>query len=265
MARKLTINDVIHFYLAHYCCDVQINGSSVSMWSEMNEILGYYKEFKDGVANCYSIEEILRMCVRGLYPGHQRRVKEQAVDEAVCRLFNGKFIQKDGTAVKLVFGKKSIWGKFCDFEELYEAVCQLIGSVNGMGYVTLYDTARRIGHLLEEPIYPRAYVYLHYNKVNWAARSIIKQTLPYRAPVELFLVDFGTFPSICIEDILCIFSDVFTKTKNHKEENGEDVIIDANALNWRSISLKTFIEDRTKILISERAKSPKRWAEFSCR
>lgn len=43
MARKLTIMDVIHFYLAHYCSPVPLySACRATMWSEMNDIRNHY-------------------------------------------------------------------------------------------------------------------------------------------------------------------------------------------------------------------------------
>ena len=225
MNRKLSISDFIHFYLSYHCSPVPDSpGCRGSMWSEMNEIKGYYGQLLNG-SGPYAIKEIVRMCVRGLYTtGHQKRVKEDAIDEAVEKLMTYKFRDHNrGLNCRLVSGNR-VYNKFVDFEELYEAVRQLIGSVNGIGYVTLYDTARRLGYLLPEPIFPVAYVYLHYNKVNKTAESILNRKLTEKEDVD------GT---------------VETFKKN----------------NWRNINAKDFWRERENKL-KEYKGTLTRWPEF---
>lgn len=262
MEKKLTVSDLIHFYLAHYCSPEPIySDCRGTMWSEMNEIKGYYSQLLNG-SGLYTMKEIVRMCVRGLYTtGHQKRVKEDAIDEAVEKLMTIKFRDHNRCQeCRLVTGNR-VYNKFVDFEELYEAVRQLIGSVNGIGYVTLYDTARRLGYLLPEPIFPVAYVYLHYNKVNKTAESILNRKLQYREPATSFVCGFGTFPSICIEDILCIFSDVFIKDVTEKEDV-DGTVERFKKNNWRNINANDFWRERENKL-KECKGTLTRWPEFS--
>lgn len=262
MNKKLTISDLIHFYLSHYCSPVPYSsGCGGSMWSEMNEIKGYYCQLLNG-SGLYAMKEIVRMCVRGLYTtGHQKRVKEDAIDEAVEKLMIYKFRDYNrGQECRLVTGNR-VYNKFVDFEELYEAVRQLIGNINGIGYVTLYDTARRLGYLLSEPIFPVAYVYLHYNKVNKAAESILNRRLQYREPATSFVCGFGTFPSICIEDILCIFSDVFIKGVKEKEDV-DGTVEKFKKNNWRNINANDFWREKEEEWKNNRGILT-RWPEFS--
>ena len=262
MNRKLSISDFIHFYLSYHCSPVPDSpGCRGSMWSEMNEIKGYYCQLLNG-SGLYTMKEIVRMCVRGLYKtGHQKRVKEDAIDEAVEKLMTNKFRDHNrGLNCRLVSGNR-VYNKFVDFEELYEAVRQLIGSVNGIGYVTLYDTARRLGYLLPEPIFPVAYVYLHYNKVNKAAESILNRRLQYREPATSFVCEFGTFPSICIEDILCIFNGVLIKDVKEKEDvDGTVETFKKN--NWRNINANDFWREKEEDWKNNRGILT-RWSEFS--
>ena len=260
MKKKLTINDVIHFYLSHYCNSKEINGLA-TMWSEMNDIKEYYEETSNPSKAHYSVDQIVRMCVIGLYStGHQKRLSKDSVDEAVRKILDEAIIPVDKKKYTLFHAIRKTSFHLNDFEELYEYVKELIGGVTGIGYVTIYDTARRIGHLLKEPIYPSAYVYLHYNKVNSAARSILPfNKLGYREPSTLFMCDFGTFPSICIEDLLCVFSDVFVNVKQTRDD-AEETVQTFNKKNWRNKSLSEFVlEQSTKY---KNAPKAKRWSEF---
>lgn len=262
MNKKITIYDLIHFYMAHYCSPEPIYPDCRgTMWSEMNEIKDYYSQLQNG-SGPYKMKEIVRMCVRGLYTtGHQKRVKEEAISDAVDKLMKNKFRDYNrDKECRLVTGNR-FYNIFVDFEELYEAVRQLIGSVNGIGYVTLYDTARRLGYLMSEPILPVAYVYLHYNNVNKAAESILNKKLKYREPSTSFVCGFGTFPSICIEDILCIFDGVFI-TDVEEENDSDGTVKKCRKKNWRNIVLTDFLKEEEEKLERDKG-NLKRWQEFS--
>ena len=84
--KLLTIRDLIHDYFTNYNSPLP-SSSGFTMWSEMNEIKYYYNENLKGISGCYPIEEIVRMCVRGLYTtGHQKRVPVTAINDAVNKL-----------------------------------------------------------------------------------------------------------------------------------------------------------------------------------
>lgn len=262
ISRKLTIMDIVHYYLAHN------NGSNnveVTMWSEMNEIKNYYNECINKVTGHYTITEILRMCVRGLYTiGHQKRLSVDAINEAVDNIIKGKFVDHfSGKRIPLV-SRGHFYRKFIDFEELYEAVKQLIGNVNGIGYVTIYDTARRIGYLLSEPIFPIAYVYLHYNKVNAAASAIYNRKLNYREPTLTFACEFKCLPSICIEDLLCIYSHVFIDVVN-EDSDVDGTVKKFSKTNWRNKKLSDFWKEEETKKENLPKNKPHRWSEFSKR
>lgn len=258
MDRELTICDIIRHYSAHYG-EYSFDGSP-TMWSEMKEIRQYYEDYVNSMNPSYTIEDIIRMCVRGLYKTwHQRRVKEKSIKGAVENIILKSFTTYFGKQQTLLVGKrKRIYDQFNDFEELYEAVKQLIGHINGIGYVTIYDTARRIGYLLRKPIIPCAYVYLHYNKVNKAAQSIIGRKLKYREPALIFFPYFCSFPSIEIEDLLCIYSDEFVTISEDEKE--EDIVKHSRNINWRKTHLNDFLNRMNNILTKRTV--PEKWNEF---
>lgn len=246
MIRKLTMNDIIEHYLIYYGSSFS-NALALSpcptMWEEMNEIKAHYQDLLFGKSSVYSVKDILRMCVRGLYStGHQRRVEVRAIDEAVDSLMKDKWTIHSALNGTVLRGKNRFYDKFADFEELYHAIRQIIGGVNGIGFVTVYDTARRLGHLLNKPIYPCAYVYLHYNKVNSAAKAILGVgKLNYREPALIFLCPFGKLPSINIEDLLCTYSDIFV-TINKSEDDADETVVRATANRWREMTLEDFLK-----------------------
>ncbi len=202
----MTINDIISQY----------KSSCPDMCNEMNEILSDYKKaitipLGDRILH---IKRVLEKCVRGLYTNeHQWCVKKSSVIEAVNNLLNGQFVNKDGKCSSLFDASLSLCEQFNDFEELYEAIKKLIGSINGIGLVTLYDTAKHIGYLYKNQIFPQSYVYLHTctNKVNKAARALLSRRVGYRKPTNCFSSFFPSLSSLEIEDILCCFSQAIQK------------------------------------------------------
>lgn len=175
-----------------------------SMVEEMNEIRQLY-------INKGNIDDVLKKCVCNRY-GHQYCIPESAVNDAVEALKRSKFINSSLKEVPFI-QKGKIYEAFIDFEELYDFIHSVIGNINGIGELTIYDTARRIGHLLKTPIYPEMYVYLSAGAKEAAEHLLRKKPLKYREPICLFTPFFGTFPSIFIEDILCIFKDKFVTPK----------------------------------------------------
>lgn len=262
--RNLTIDDIIQHYLVTvgsiFCPKtLAMSSTSPTMWSEMNEIKKYYQDCLLGKSPCYTMKDIVRMCVRGLYStGHQRRVKVNAIDDAVDSLYKENWIFQSNMSGRILTSSKRFNNKFSDFEELYSAVRQIIGGISGIGFVTIYDTARRIGHLLSNPIYPEAYVYLHHNKVNKAACSILnKSKLNYREPSLVFCCPFGKLPSIYIEDLLCVYSDIFVEI-TVTENDSDETVKKSKAKRWQDMSLDDFINK-----MGGKAIKAMRWPEFS--
>lgn len=202
----MTINDII----------LQYKSSCPGMCNEMNAILSdYQKALTIPLGNrVLHIKRVLEECVRGLYTnGHQWCVKKSAVIDAVNNLLTGQFVNKDGIQSSLFDSSFSLIQQFNDFEELYDAIKQLIGSINGISLVTLYDTAKHIGFLFKDPIFPQNYVYLHQNnnKVNKAAKALLSEKVDYRESLKCFSSFFPSLSSLEIEDILCCFSQAFQK------------------------------------------------------
>lgn len=181
-------------YLGNACCPTMVE--------EMNEIRELYH-------NSGSIRDVLEKCVCNRH-GHQYCIPTSAIEEAVNKLMDSQLV-----CAKLKKGKPLInkEGKlsegFSDFEDLYDFVNSVIGGIKGIGPLTVYDTAKRIGHLFENPIYPEKYVYLSAGALEGAKKLLNRKKLSFREPVTIYVPYFGTYPSIFIEDILCIFKDEF--------------------------------------------------------
>ena len=169
------------------------------MVEEMNEVLDMYLSKE-------SIDKVLKRCVCDRH-GHQYCIDSDAIDEAVKALMVCIHVSPFGK-FPLVKGKKLV-NSFADFEELYDFINSVIGGISGIGALTVYDTTKRIGHLFDTPIYPKPYVYLNAGALDGARALLGRNDLKFRELTTLFEPYFGTFPSIFIEDILCIFKTVY--------------------------------------------------------
>ena len=134
-------------------------------------------------------DEVLRACIKG---GHQWCLPNARIDQAVIALRQFDFDKK-----------------YDDFEEVYDCVKKLIGKIPRVcGWLTLYDTTRRLAYLLNSSIIPKDYVY-----VARGARDGAKYVLGinrmnsslFRLPIADFQKLFPGISSMEIEDILCIY------------------------------------------------------------
>lgn len=267
MDRLLTINDFIHAYYSYFGNgDIQSSlYQRVNMMTEMNEIKEDYENIGGKWSNGtkITISLVLCKCVRGIISrGHQYCISVYAVNKAVKNLLHGTY-NKNGKKIKFVNGNR-ISEDFDDFEELYDVVKSLIG-FKGIGEVTIYDTTKRIGHILNTPIYPQNYVYLTAHKVKNAASFIVGKEVNFREPASLFSPHFGTLPPLFIEDILCIFSHWFWKYAKCPNElpippytKGEKRI----GLPWWSIKVKTFKKIILEEIHNDACKIHLRWSGF---
>jgi len=122
---------------------------------------------------------------------HQRRIPREVLQLAARRL-----------------GRANL-NRARDFDELHERVRETISSIPGIGCLTIYDTALRIGAKLS--LAPKR-VYLHTGTragarklgLNWRADSLAVSSVP-RAFRELEPRE--------IEDVLFIFEDHFTRLR----------------------------------------------------
>lgn len=198
----MTTFDLIDHYQFEYISTLHHTKSACgccSMVEEMNAIrLLYGKK---------PIKDVIRECVCNRH-GHQYCIPDTAVDDAVNALMDSMFVRADMIATPFASGDK-ISEVFEDFEELYDFISLVISGIPGIGPLTVYDTAKRIGHLFEIPIYPKLYVYLASGAMDGAKALLKTKDLRFREPIYKFAPFFGTFPSIFIEDMLCIYKKVF--------------------------------------------------------
>ena len=199
----MTTFDLIDYYQFNLISPLNSvkTGSSCghTMVEEMNDVLDMYLSGK-------TIEEVLKRCVCDRH-GHQYCIDGDAVENAKDALKKSVHVSPFGKS-PLVKGSKLV-NSFSDFEELYDFASSVIGGISRIGPLTVYDTAKRIGHLFKTPIYPKLYVYLSAGALDGAKALLGRNDLKFREPTTLFEPYFGTFPSIFIEDILCIFKGEF--------------------------------------------------------
>lgn len=198
----MTTFDLIDNYQFEYISTLHHTKSACgccSMVEEMNAIrLLYGKK---------PIKDVIRECVCNRH-GHQYCIPNTAVDDAVNALMDSMFVRADIIATPFISGNK-ISEVFEDFDELYDFISMVISGIQGIGPLTVYDTAKRIGHLFSFPIYPKSYVYLAAGAMDGAKALLKAKNLRFREPIHKFAPFFGTFPSIFIEDMLCIYKKVF--------------------------------------------------------
>jgi len=200
----MTTFDLIDHYQFEYIStlhhgNIDINCGCCSMVEEMNAIKILYG--KD------PIRDVIWKCVCNRH-GHQYCIPITAVEDAVKALLDSMFVRADMKAKPFINGNK-ISEVFKDFEELYDFISLVMSGIHGIGPLTVYDTAKRIGHLFDSPIYPKQYVYLAAGAKNGAEALLGKKGLRFREPIKLFEPSFGSFPSIFIEDMLCIYELLF--------------------------------------------------------
>ena len=139
---------------------------------------------------------LLVLCVKG---PHQRRMSWQDVVNAIN-----------------VLEKSNVFRNYDSFEDLYDNISNLFDKGNdgngisfAKGRLTKYDTALHIGQVLE--IAPKNFVYLAYHTKK-SAKYLIQEKILYKSKRSSFSSLFGNLESMYIEDILCVFYDIFEKS-----------------------------------------------------
>lgn len=149
--------------------------------------------------------EIVRDCVQGM---HQRRLKTVAVNKATEKLTNAGLLFKSYT----------------NFEDLYNDVNNQIGGIPGIGSLTVYDTAIKLGCTMNPRVFPKDYVYLMANKPYQAAVKYYGRTLLHVEPISTFVADFGEIPSMFIEDFFCVMNKYITGKGTVKTIMTKDIV-----------------------------------------
>ena len=165
-----------------------------------------YQEYKN-THDHDTYKYLLVLCVKG---PHQRRMSWQDVVSAIK-----------------VLNKNNVLNHYDSFEDLYNTISNLFDKGNEGTYVpfakgrlTKYDTAFHIGQILG--IEPKNFVYLAYHTKK-SAKFLIQENIPYIAKTSTFCSLFGDLKSKYIEDMLCIFYDIFEKDSQGKIFTDNDV------------------------------------------
>ena len=149
-------------------------------WRELNEVLNFK------IANPSNEKGLLNKCVKG---AHQRRLTSNTVDLAVNALYQARILHKT----------------YIDFEAMYDEIRPLLTNIVGIGDLTVYDTALRIGFVMFPILLPQQYVYLARGAMDGAVKLLnAPNQLKYREPSSRFAPYFGNLSSHFVEDFLCV-------------------------------------------------------------
>ncbi|HME68350.1 MAG TPA: hypothetical protein VKM54_00560 [Myxococcota bacterium] len=130
---------------------------------------------------------------------HQRRLSKGTLEE-VCRRLSGEDLRR------------------CrDFDQLHATVKDLVGGVAGVGELTIYDTALRIGAKLE--LYPSS-VYLHRGTRD-GARALGLDWRADRIEVGERPRELRALEPYEIEDCLCIFKGDLSRVTSRRRQPKE--------------------------------------------
>lgn len=155
-------------------------------------------------SNDYTPLKTLRDQVYGDLDGkvhpHQRRVGSDILDEAIKVLHSAGFYNNGQYFNN---GKPT---KFVDFEELYDFVEGKLEHINGIGDLTVYDIAVRIGWHQNPWVLPKDYVYIHAGTKVGAEKVLGIRIIGKRIPFSFFngLSRLSGLNALELEDYLCI-------------------------------------------------------------
>lgn len=148
-----------------------------------------------------ALHELAKVCVVG---GHQHRIPTKYKNPAISKI-----------EVHIL---SILSTPFKDFEELYDVVNSLIGNLDNIGPLTVYDTSLRIGHLIDKPIYPREKLYLNNGAMEGARKLLGGRKLSSKEVLSTFfsypetlpvagIKSLQTLPNNLIEDFFCVMKD----------------------------------------------------------
>jgi radical SAM protein with 4Fe4S-binding SPASM domain len=169
----------------------------------MNTLINNYitklnKKQLDEIASYKSISD----CASSYYRENKERIKASHQ----IRISN-KTLKFFGVQVSKHITKDS---NFKNFEELFKKVKKIAGSVKGIGNLTIYDTALRIGFYLSNQVFPKDFVYLS-RGTKEGAEALLGRKVKNAENVEVFRKYFNELDSRQIENILCIEKEYFKR------------------------------------------------------
>lgn len=202
-----------------YGKQMRINGKPISCCGLYNDIIecdGEKYENDDAETTDFSKEDILN-----LYEiVHSESTKFSSPNPHQKRLHN-----RLSSVVHAIAKLNNIQNyRFISFEHLYDVI-RTIFMLNGHpnAYLTIYDTALRIGYNHSEPILPSKFVYLYGNSKKGPLSGVMRlygskwikdhydKDYKHRIKTRWFNDEFPNLPSWQIESILCIYAKDFRK------------------------------------------------------
>ena len=193
MAVLKTKEDIVKHVIKVYFDKLRTT-PSLPIQQEFNAVEEAYKEYLR-TKDVDDLRYLFAICLR---IRHGRRMPWVNTREAVDKLIDSNIINN----------------KFKDFEALHAEVKQVLGGINfAQGPLTVYDTALNIGYILK--VLPKKNIYLYVGAWEGAnaIAQIFKLTIQHVMDVSVWQVPglFLGIESMYIEDILCVFLDIFKK------------------------------------------------------
>ena len=186
---------------------------------QCDELRKLYNTY-NGTQDVMDLRYLFALCLR---IRHGRRMPWADTRKAVDKLINSNIINK----------------QFTDFEALFAEVVGLLKGIQfAQGPLSVYDTALNIGILFG--IYPQKYIYLNAGARIGADALMGRTNVKPIMDVSVWQTPnyFPGVDSMYIEDILCVFKDVFVKMSKGHTITTNDV-----DLYFKPCSLKTFHRD----------------------
>ncbi|MBR5697044.1 MAG: hypothetical protein IKX44_00260 [Prevotella sp.] len=146
-------------------------------------------------------------------------------------------------AVKALLDSKILEKKFSKFESLYYEIKILFRNIPfACGDLTLYDTAVNIGQLLKPIVEPKDYVYLAAGAREGAGYIFDKDDVCRKMPTSVFAGLFPGVPNIDLENMLCIYKDLFKKLAEGNTLTPQEIEDAYNPHCFNPSSKKVYIE-----------------------
>lgn len=180
-AATTTLSSIVDCYKKH----IQSRGKGVD--GELNSVQKVYKNAQQGKI---SYNDFWNRIVKG---EHQRRMRKTTQSIVANALQSANILLKN----------------YNTFEDLFDDVNSIVGNVDGVGQLTVYDISIRLGHLFSPRLRP-TFVYL-YRVPYESAKKLLGSTPKHIETHSVFSNFFGNLEPIYVEDILCICKCVFAK------------------------------------------------------
>lgn len=192
MAVLKTNKDIIEYIIKVYMGKLHTSPSSLPIQQEFDVVEEVYNRYLS-TKDVNDLRYFFALCLR---IRHGRRMPWINTREAVDKLIASSIISN----------------KFTDFEALHAEVGRILKGINfAQGPLTVYDTALNIGYILK--VLPKKKIYLYAGA--WDGAKIIASifNFPIRHIMNVSVWQapslFPGIDSMYIEDILCVFKDIF--------------------------------------------------------